>query len=264
MEKKDIVACHTFVAAGMRAWVYINDIPLLPCPMLGSYTDQLPINHRLVAGANRVVVEVDAPGPEELLGTVDRHGPGRLCLDVITGGDAEGEIRHLVQLHHDGVWAGVPEEAQRYPHRFAFTFDHDLEAPPPTWATAARRDDISCLGNDELHDAVRRFYDAIVKGDRAVMAAMSEPLFADDERAYPGEASRSRAKRLAEMDEVIGLAPRYLPLEPDQLHFDPRADGRVVHVSRLDRRPVLVGQTEEETFATDLLLVGTSHGWQVM
>lgn len=265
MNKTDIVMGNFFVAPGMRARVAINDVPLFPAAVVGQWSKQLPINHRLVEGENRVTVALEETGSALIRASVDEREVERFSFVIFKPrSDIEGDYEYLAQCRVDPAWQGVDEPWRRYPFSTAKSFVPGVVVRPPTWVSSEAVT-APCEGTNEQRDLVREYYDATVQPDRDRLLTLSEPFFDDYAQSYPGESYFSRATLIREMDEMIAEAPVYEPLEPTELHYEARAGGRVVHVSRLDGRSVLRATgSDGGAFNTDLLLTKTAKGWRVM
>lgn len=265
MKKTDVVMGNFFVAPGMRARVSINDVPLFPSPMVGQWSKQLPINHRLVEGENHVSVSLEETASPLIRASVDEREVERFSFVIFKArSEAEGDFEFLAQCRLDRHWQGVPESRRRYPFYTSRTFDPGVPTSPPAWVSSEVVT-APCEGTPEQRDLVREYFDITVAADRDRLIAISEPFFSDYEKSFPGETYYARGTLLAELDEMIAEAPVYEPLEPHELHYEARAGGRVVYVSRLDGRSVLRAKgSDGGAFNTDLLLTKTVGGWRVM
>jgi len=130
-----------------------------------------------------------------------------------------------------------------------------LDATPRTFGPA---------GDQELHEAVRRFHDTLVRADwRGFLDEMRLKRL-DLQRAYPGSPiltdehfERTFAQRFAR-----GLVVD--PIDMNDLRFESCAGGRVAYVTRRDgERPIQALTPEGHGLYHDLWLTYHEGAWRV-
>ena len=269
MATPPLIGFHVLVSDGLRAWVAIDDVPLLPSPMMGSFSTTSPINHRVAEGVNTATFHLDLckdwsrqEGME--VTKSDRWFVFQVLRERPEPG-VDGELDHetLVDYVLPAAWEALPPERRRFPFSDRVSFDlgkplarmTQFESPPVQ---------TPCEGTAELHEAVRALHDAHAKRDRDKILDLCDIKVQDFARALGGRGGTSAAAQQAELAELVAAAPVFEPLAPDQLHFEARAGGRVVHVSRRDGRPVLFAKGRELAYKTDLLLVQTPKGFRLV
>lgn len=255
---------RVFVQPGLRAWVAINDVPLLPTPMDGSFSGRGGINHRLVAGDNRVSVRLETTKRwARELGLDQADAPEYFLLDFHRP-NALGELVLIEQLRLPADWDHLDEAEQTFPFAYEKTFDPKVPLAPLTYLSAPSVS-TPCEGTPELRTAVRAIHEAHATKDRQRIIDLCRAKVDDMSRAFPQRDDASVTTQLGQLDDVLAELAEFEPLAEDRLHFEARAGGRVVHVCRTDGERVLRGRGHDDTtYETDLLLTQTAQGWNLM
>ena len=132
---------------------------------------------------------------------------------------------------------------------------------------SAPRATFGCSGTPELHQAVAAAHAALGARDLDGWVSAIELEVTEYAMAFGTGATEAMATRRAMYEEVFAFPIAVAPLEPAQLHFTPRADGRVAQVTRHDGRPVLDAQVASplgQRIRGDLLLTQHEGRWRVM
>lgn len=260
---------RVFVQPGLRAWVAINDVPLLPSPMTGSFSGRGGINHRLVAGENTVSVRLETTKRWAREEGLDRaEAPEYFVIDFhrpVPDGDGDDVKLELVaELSLPKDWAELEEDERTFPFFIEKSFDPGVPAAPLAYLSATPVT-TPCEGTPDLRDAVRAIHEAHASKDRQRILDLCRAKVDDMSRAFPLNSEASVPSQVSELDTVLAELQQFEPLAEDRLHFEARAGGRVVHVCRTDGQRVLRGLgVDDVTYETDLLLTQTAQGWNLM
>jgi hypothetical protein len=130
-----------------------------------------------------------------------------------------------------------------------------LDAPPQVFGPE---------GNRELHEAVLRFYDTLLRADHRAFLWEMRLKRSELQRAYPDSPiltdeylERIFAKRFGSGLEVE-------PVRLEDLHFESCAGGRVAFVTRKDGgRPILALTPDGQGMHHDLWLTYHEGAWQI-
>ncbi len=257
------ITAHVSVVHGLRAWLSINDVPWLPSVRMGSYSSRGGINHRLVDGTNEVHFRLETATEWARVQGLAITKVERWLHVAFHRASPIGEPELICEYSVPSVWDTLPEERRCFPFAGSFTFEVSGLIPRATYLDADRVQ-TPCEGTPELHDAVRDIHAVHVSRDRDRMIELCEPKLQDYALAFPNSSEATVSTQLSELDEVFADDPVFAPLEEDKLHFEARAGGRVVHVTRTDGGPVLDGKGTKMNYQTDLLLTHTAAGWRLM
>lgn len=238
----------------VRAW--LNDVPFYRYYERYPLTRTGPAVHLLVPGDNTFAIEIDAAPPEanvyfELTIDHDRDNP-------VFRFDWPGDRRDL------------PPAEWRAPFRFETTFTPPGDLFTPAWFDAPR-ESVPCEGTAELRAAVRRVHDALAAGDLDDYCAAMALKAAEYERAYPDWQQASAADMRADMTGFLGMDLRLRPLDDAEVHFEPRAGGRLAHARHLGGGTVidcvsvdLTPDGERARLAMDLTFTRHRGAWKIV
>jgi hypothetical protein len=260
-----LVSYNMFVSAGLRVWVSLNDLPLSHVCVVGSYTVNGGINERLVPGENTITIQVEHTasrndGPEH-------HGLGtrELRFVLFKAGATDDEVSVLAEWRLPELFDRVPEERRSLPFHWheRFRLDEDLyrsdvfEKPPS---------EVPCEGTEALRSVVREIYDVTASGDGQLVRELYRYRAREYDRAFAGHMSRSLLGQLDGSD--VDTSELVLePLREGELHYRPRAGGRVVEVTRVGGDPVFrvhrKGDPDEGAATDHLLLVEHEGRWRL-
>lgn len=257
------ITASVFVVHGLRAWLSLNDVPWLPTMRVGSYSSRGGINHRLVDGTNEVQfrLETCTEWARELgLATTEVENWFHVAFHRAS---LTGEPELIAEYALPKAWERLSEDDKTFPFAGTFTFNPGGSVPRATYLDAATVT-TPCEGTPDLLDAVRDIHAVHTTLDRDRMIELCEPKVQDFAIAFPNSGEASVSAQLAQLDDVLADKPVFADLEESLLHFEARAGGRVVHVTRADGGPVINGKGAQMDYQTDLLLTRTPAGWRIM
>ncbi len=108
------------------------------------------------------------------------------------------------------------------------------------------------------------FHGAVARNDADAFVRLVDLKSAEAMAAYEGDASFSLADARQGAVEYFSGHALARPLDFDEIVFEPRADGRVAYVSRVDWGPAVEASTSEgRGFATDLWLTRHDGAWKI-
>jgi hypothetical protein len=199
----------------VRAW--LNDVPFYRFYGDDPVNRAGPAIHLLVPGENTFAIEIDRAPPES-----------QVFFELLIDWDHESPV----------VYFEWPREAKHLPHeqRTPFRFETRFTPPGEIFSPAflrASREEVPCEGTPDLREAVRRFHAAVETRDLDGFCEGLAWKARENERAYPDWPDSSASDMRADMAGFFREDLRVRPLSLDEVHFEPRADGRLVHATHL-------------------------------
>ncbi|MFT3764218.1 MAG: hypothetical protein QM820_01660 [Minicystis sp.] len=238
----------------VRAW--LNDVPFYRVYEPDPLNRTGPAIHLLVPGENTFAIEIDEAPPEsvvffELLIDFDHDNP-------IFRFEWPREAKHL------------PEE-QRTPFRFEARFTPPGELFSPVYLESPR-EDVPCNGTPELREAVRRVHEALAAGDVDAYCDRLALKASEMERAYPNWPQASAIDMRRDVEGFLNMDVRLRPLDvEEEIHFEPRAGGRLAHARHLGGGTVIDAVSMDKTadgesvrLSMDLTLTRHRGTWKVL
>lgn len=255
--------------------IFLNDIPIFQGFEGDGFSHNGRILHYLVPGENVLALEVLAapkprgrlayePDPRPQMGDRDLNQTVEITIfKERTPGS--GEIEVLYHCMFPDLWQHVPEERRRLPYMHVAHFDAKVRVPELAFLTAPSHD-VPCEGTAELRAALEELHAAFESRDPDRLEETMELQMTEFERAYRGAAGSSHGDQREALEELLREQIVVAPLEPAQTHFHPRAGGRIVHVERLDRRPVIDVKTlgKPQGHASDPVFTHHQGRWRLM
>jgi hypothetical protein len=249
------------------ARAYLNDLPIYRAG-IGPNSRSGPINDLLVQGENELTIELlHAPTPfhsPTLKGAVTFMVYESLNPDAPEGVPVKKRMIHEVVFPE--LWESAPAERRRFPFYHRSFFDPGVEIHPPPYLKAPSVS-FGCDGTPELRAAVERLHASIADND--VDRFLNEIALKLDhyEQALEGEPNaRASYKKDQFRNELFHYRLRPEPLDLRALHFEPRAGGRVAHVTRSDGGYVLAAVAQDDPrrrLQTDLLFTQYAGDWRI-
>jgi hypothetical protein len=199
----------------VRAW--LNDLPLYQSYRADPSNRTGPAIHLLRPGENTFAIEIDRAPPES-----------QVFFELLVDWDH----------NHPALYFEWPREAmhlprdRRTPFRFEARFTPEGEIFTPTWLSSAP-EEVPCEGTPELREALRRFHQALEQRDLDAYCDGLALKASEYERAYPGWPESTAGEMRADMAGFLREDLRVRPLDLDEIHFEPRAGGRLVCAQNL-------------------------------
>ena len=268
---------------GVSVRSLLNDIPFCKGDGQENVTVSGPANHLLVPGKNTFSIEVkDAPRPA--------HAPflaGVLRFTLKLDEDVESVVHHIAWpelwetplTHGGGVMPTPPgprddgkveatpfaERELPFVHTSTFLVDPANEKPC-YWEN--RPEDFGPEGTPEQHEAVRHVYRAFLSGNADEFLSVHALKLEERQRAYPDVIEFSAAHQRQRIADQMSRQWEVRPVDLDHfedLTFESRAGGRVVHVTRPDgwALEAIGAKDPSETFRTDLSMTRKDGVWRV-
>lgn len=253
------------IRRGAVARITLNGLPVYKGVRAGPGFMTGTASHLVQPGENVIELEVhraDLSGKPE--GKADTVFFQLYTAENRPGGLADKTVHFT--LSFPDAWQEKDERFRRLPyyHRQAFLMDEDR--PVPVQMRAAPQD-FGCGGTPELREAVREIHAAIAENDCARFLEAVALRFEEGERLYPGERSFVAASRRRFFQEEVFLHRfEAAPFDPDALHYEPRAGGRVAHVTRADGGFAIdahIAGMPEERFSFDPWLTFHRGAWRM-
>jgi hypothetical protein len=256
--------------------IFLNDLPIFQGYVGNGFSQNSRILHFLVPEENRLELEILAapkpkggrlayePDPRPQMQGEDTNQSIEITIFKERAPES-GEIDVLYHCMFPDLWKDVPEERRRLPHVHVATFDPRVIVPKLAFLSAARHQ-VPCEGTAELHQALRDLHDAFQSRDAGRLADEMGLQMAEFETAYDGASGSSLTAQREALDELVGEPIVVEPLDRAQIHFHARAQGRVVHVERVDRRPVIDVKTigKPQGHASDPVFTHHQGRWRLM
>lgn len=260
---RKIVFYSLTLKEGVWARAYLNDLPLYTGE-IGPNSRSGPINDLLVPGDNELTIELlRVPQPVHspyLDGAVELF-----FYEVLNPNTTPLTTRVIHEVSFPAIYTSAPRERRHFPFLHRSRFEPGVDVHPPPWL-AAPPAEIGCEGTPELREAVRRLHAAVDDSDADRFFQEIALKLDHQERAFEGHArATARAKREAFRADLFDLRLRARPLEIDALHFEPRAGGRVVSVTRPGGYAIEAACLDDpgRRIRTDLLFTRYAGGWRV-
>lgn len=256
------------------ARVRLNDLPLYKGNYIGPDSISGPCNNLLVPGENELAVEllkineVTEPYLDKELAVKDTFV---FELYEVTNPKASDEAkleRRIVKdVRYPQMLDNAPDDRfKRVPFFYRDTFDPGVDIATPPFVDAPRAA-FDCDGNHELYEAVRRIHQTLEERDWDGFLDEIALKLRHGERALEGETAQTVAsKRQTFKDELFPYDPRPLPLDLNELHFEPRRGGTVAFVTRKDGGYALsapCAKDPKRQLRTDLLFTQNQGRWRV-
>lgn len=237
--------------------VSFNDLPVFREASRDFKDTARPADHLLVPGSNQLRLEVWL-GPESL-DTPEIQGIADVAVFEV---ETEKVLARIVWPEAAEA-QGLPEIA---PFRGEASFAIDEHHPAPAYAEALR-EEVPEAGTPPQREALARLHDSLVRQDSA--AFMTENAFKLDEnkRYYGATPDNDRNALTRAFERRFARKLEVAPLDDKQIRFEPRAESRVVFVSRRDGRPVIHATTvgdPGQSFALDPLFVKQAGVWTLL
>jgi hypothetical protein len=258
--QRELVFYNLFVAQGVVAEIFINDLPLYETLVRGQVGANGPINELLVPGENEVSIR--------LLRDIDRdyqHYYFRFYVFKVIGGTAE---QPEIDILHDVRFPQRFEEAdavrKKAPFHHLGRFDPRIETHMPPHLSLPSLD-VPDEGTPSLRDAVAALHESLAAGDLDRYLDLSALNIALRDDAYAGTAEHSAGAQRKVFADFFSRPLEVAPLDPAELHFEARAGGRVVYVRRVDGRPVLAARQKDdptELLTARLTFIAQDGRWQ--
>ena len=177
-------------------------------------------------------------------------------------GREEDDFDIIYHCFFPDVWQHVLEEDRHLPYMHVAKFKPGVHVEELSFLSAPMQE-IPCEGTRELHDALRELHEAIVAGDvPRVKDQMKLQMQEYDVANYGGTMKGQQNS----VDQMFAEKLVVAPLDWEQMHFHARANGRMVHVERLDRQPILKIQTigKPQGHMSDPVFTQHEGRWQLM
>jgi hypothetical protein len=232
----------------------LNDVPFYRFDGRDPVTRSGPAIHLLQPGENVLEIEVDR-APDW----------SRAWIEIAVDFDHE---RPAAKIEWPALYADVPEKRRRLPVRHAVRFTPEGEIFTPVHL-ASQPKSFGCTGTPELHEAVRAVHEAIARRDLDEYARRMDLMVGEHRRAYAHFPNAAEELSTREIAGFFAKDLRVRPLEPNKLHFEPRADGRIAHVTHIDGGYVIEAVTlargeVDERIRTDLTFTFHDGAWRVV
>jgi len=230
-----------------RIRVLMNDIPFYrrgPTEYTVTHTDGA--NHLVVPGDNVVSLELyEAPDNFHVI------------VEVTIDNDHEHPV---VRIDWPTVLAGAPPVL---PFVISVPFRTTGLSYQPAYLRAPRSS-FGREGTHELRQAVTDFHGAMARNDADAFVRLVELKSAEFLAAYEGHSSFSLGDARRGVQEYFAENALARPLDLDEIVFEPRAEGRVAYVTRVDWGPAVEATTSQgRRFATDLWLTRHEGAWKI-
>lgn len=242
------------------ARVSLNDLPFVRDASSAFRDTVRPCDHLLVPGENVLTVEVwdGPPSPDSPM----HRGP----VDVTVHEVATERALTRIAWPALALAAGQTDDNLVMPFVFSTKFAVPEEHPRPYY-DAHPREVIPEEGTPDLVEAVRRLHDALAsRNARAFVGEFSLKL--DEQRRFYGDSPDFDSKGLVAAYERRFSDPLSVrPVDPKDLRFEARANGRVAYVTRRDGTPTISarGVTDPgQSFDLDPLFVRHDQRWTLL
>lgn len=231
----------------------LNDVPFYRFEEPDSVTRSGPAIHLLRPGENELTLEID-------------RAPAWSHVFVELSVDNDHEHPTLY-CEWPKLYAELPEKARRLPLRYTTRFTPEGETFSPVFLASAPMA-FDCLGTPELHEAVRAVHSAVARRDLDAYEREMALMVDEHRRAYAGWDDVEQSLSTHEIAGFFAKDVRVRPLEPDKLHYESRAGGRVAHVTRIDGGHVIEavsvsGGEVLERIRTDLTFTWRDGAWRI-
>jgi hypothetical protein len=267
--KRTIVSHWVFVKDKAWARVNLNGIPLYRTPHVGPDSRSGPVNYAVRPGENVLEVELLRTGPKD----DGDHQRNAVIVQLYTVNNLDApeteklDRNILLDVRYPEIWHAAAERHRHFPfyHRQVFQIDEGIGVPAFMQAPPAS---FGCDGTPELCATVARIYRLLETRDYEGLLAELAFKFQCDELALAGHDDRLAGARMQLWrDELFAFEPRpTAPLDLGSLHFEPRCEGRVAYVTRIDEGYVLDAVCDRDPkrrIRTDLLLTQHQGRWRV-
>ena len=231
----------------------LNDVPFYRFDGRDNVTRSGPAIHLLQPGENVLELEIDrAPAWS------------RVWIDLTVDHDHD---HAAARIEWPGLYDALPERRRRLPVRHAVRFTPEGEIFTPVHLAAPARA-FGCTGTPELREAVRAVHASIARRDLDGYAHQMGLAVEEQRRAYGHWPDAVDALSTRELAGFFAKDLRVRPLDLEKLHFEPRAGGRVAHVTHIDGGYVIEAVTLargeiDERIRTDLTLTLHDGSWRV-
>jgi hypothetical protein len=256
--------------------VFLNDLPVFQGYEGNGFSHNGRVSHYLVPGENRLALEVLSappprggrlayePDPRPQMGERDLNQTVEIAI-FKESTSQPGEVEVIHQWMFPDLWKDVPEERRRVPYMHVATFDPGVKLDELAFLRATPQE-VPCEGTPALHEALRELHAAFVARDADKLAELMQLQIAEFSQTYRGSGGSSRGDQLGAIAELVNEEIVVEDLDWTQLHFHARAGGRVVHVERLDRAPVLGVKTagKPQGHASDPVFTFHEGRWRLM
>lgn len=205
----------------VRAW--LNDVPFYRFYGPEPVNRGGPAIHLLRPGENTFAIEIErAPTWSQVF--------FELCIDW--------------DHNNPAFYFEWPREASHLPsdRRVPFRFEARFTPPGDLFSPAfleASAEDVPCEGTPELRAALQRFHDAIMARDLDGFCSGLALKAKEHERAYPDWKDSTAEAMRADMAGFFHEDLRMKPLDVNDVHFESRAGGRLVHATHLGGGPLI-------------------------
>lgn len=261
---------------GTVARVFLNDIPIFQGYVGNGFSQNGRVLHYMVPELNELKLEILAapkpqggrlaftPDPRPQMAGRDPNQSIELTIFKERAPDT-GEVEIIHQCMFPDLWERVPAEHRRLPYVHSATFDARVVVPRLAFL-AAPSHDVPCEGTTDLRLALEELHAAFTNRDADRLEQLMELQMAEFEAAYDGASGSSLAAQREAIEELVAEPIVVAPLEPAQTHFHARAGGRIVHVERVDRRPVIDVKTigKPQGHASDPVFTHHQGRWRLM
>ncbi|MDI1437281.1 hypothetical protein [Polyangium sorediatum] len=258
-----LVCYHLTTAPDVLLHAYLNDLPVFRGPHRGPETQQGGANHWLVPGENTLTLDVlRAPRPRST-----GAPPGEPIRFVLfTAADpvhAPKDVTIIHEVRFSEIIERTPE-AEHEPYHYTARFDLGVPVNAPVYLSSPMSD-VDCRGTPELHQAIADLHASLAAGD--VDRFLDLCSLRNEEYVFAYEGLGPTVDSLRDVARgFFASGPIVEPLEPDALHFEARALGRVVCVSRADGRSAIEARTRDDEAAVlrvDPWLTRKDGAWRI-
>lgn len=262
------IMMNAWLDSGIHARIDVNDLPFYkPLLNMGPHSSNGACNHLLKPGKNVVDIQILAgPTTHTKMATKAQLEIVSVHLYIVTDPDSK-PIGHdtIHKVAFPECWKDEPEEKQVLPYRHVFEFTPPVDVFSPAYLDAPA-EQFDCEGTPELRDAVREIHTALESGDGDRFVDLVKLNLEEQARAYAGHTERLMGTQMARFQEFFRNALDVKPLQDfSEVHFRPRADGRVCEVVRWDGQPLLhaINQTDpSDQFKGNLLMTRHAGQWR--
>jgi len=227
----------------------MNDVPFYSRTLKDQAGVTSPAVHLLEPGENVLALEIDEAPTE---------GHFELSIDY----DHE---RPVLLVPWPALMEQLPEAERRYPLRHETRFSPPGELFSPAYlgapAVLPRREDL-----DEIVGATQAIRDAAVRRDVDAYLDRMSLKIDEYQRAYSGWEGVSHAEHRDDIADMFSGETRCRPIEPEKLRLEPRAGGRVVHVTHAEGGhviEVISPERPKRRLRTDLTFTRCNGQWRV-
>ncbi len=241
-----LICYHATTAPDVLLHAYLNDLPIFRGLHHGPETRQGGANHLLVPGENTLTLEVlRAPRPRST-----GAAPGEPIRFVIfTAADpvhAPKDVTIIHEVRFSEIIEKMPE-AEYEPYHYTARFELGVPVNPPLYLSSPTTA-IDCGGTPELHQVIADLHAALAASD--IDQFLDLCSLRNEEYAFAYEGLGPTVGSLRDVArEFFAFGPIVEPLDPQSLHFESRAFGRVVCVSRADGRAAIEARTRDDDAA---------------